>query len=184
MSAHNVLSLSLTSTYCNGWPQVRVFLNNTLIKDCVVNNELVVPITVDKLVKNYTLQIQRYGKTDQNFVFEDNKIVKDQVVELTSLAVDGVKIPSYVINNCSKFCFDNQTHLGSCYFSPNGQWEFEFQAPVVTWLLDQKILHESLYSDDYKFDWSYKLGPTSVDVLSSKYKEALDKINQIYDEKC
>lgn len=181
MTKQNILTLSFAATECNGWPQIRILLNNKIVEDCAVVNKLTVPVAVDNTTKNYTLQIQRYGKTDKNFVFVDNQIVKDQVVKLELMAVDGIKVPDYIINNHANFTFDNQTHPGSCYFSPNGVWELEFQAPFITWLLDQKILHESMYTDDYKFDWSYKLGPQSVDVLSGKFEEALEKINQIYD---
>lgn len=181
MTKQNILTLSFAATECNGWPQIRVLLNNKIVNDCVVDGNLTVSVAVDSTTKNYNLQIQRYGKTDKNFVCADNQIVKDQVVELVSITVDGIPIPNYIINNHATFTFNDQTHLGSCYFSPNGVWELKFQAPFITWLLDQKILHESMYTDDYKFDWSYKLGPQSVDVLSSKFEEALKKINQIYE---
>lgn len=181
MSKQNILSLSFAATECNGWPQIRVRLNNKIIEDCCVNNKLDISVAVETPTKDYTLCIERYGKTETNFVFENDKIVKDQIVELTSIKVDGITIPNFIISEHTEFRFDDQLHKGSCYFSPNGVWKFKFQAPVVTWLLDQKILHESKYNTDYQYDWSYKLGPNSVSTLSNQFEDALKRIDQIYD---
>lgn len=120
------------------------------------------------------LQIERYGKTVANQV--DGK---DQILEIVSLCVDNVPVPCYILDKHSKFEFNNQCHLGSRYFSPNGVWTFDFQVPFITWALDQKIQHESQYNQDYLYPWSYKLGPDSVKNLQRQ----LGQVEKLANEK-
>jgi hypothetical protein len=159
----------------NGYPNIKIFLNNHLLADQTFSNDLWnFEFEVSQALSNCCLRIERYGKTDCNYSQE-----KDQVVEIIAITVDGISIPEYILVKQSKFEFDGQIHIGSLYFGPNGIWTFDFATPIITHILDQKIHHESQYNQDYQYPWSYKLGPNSVNSILSNIEHAVDQVNKL-----
>lgn len=183
MIKENILTLHFAGTEYNGWPQIRVRLNDVVVTDCNVVDTLSVDVVIPADDKEYTLIVERYGKTDLNTQVDNGKIVSDQILEIKSLQVDNIDLPNFIIFNHTEFKFNDQVHKGSCYFGPNGEWAFKFKAPIISWILDQKIIHEAEYNKDYQYDWSYKLGPDSVESISVKFADAEKLINQMYDQK-
>lgn len=169
------IQLKLTSTYCQGWPRARIRHGNTC-HDIQVKEyaDIELEVVADELV------IERYGKQPHNVEFDRDTVLKDQILKIDSIQVNGVDVPEYVLQNHSQFRFDDQVHQGSRYFGPNGVWRFQFQLPLVTWLLDQKIQHEAKYNQDYQYDWSYQLGPESVKMIQAdivRVRQILDSID-------
>lgn len=172
----NILKFTLRSTNVNGWPMVRAKFNQDLFRDICIQQELTtfeisVPL---EILPNCKVTIERYGKTSDNQSQTD-----DQIVEIIAATIDGSLVPDFVFSKFSKFEFDSQSHNGSRYFGPNGTWIFEFNTPIITWLLDQKIMHESQYDQSYIYPWSYKLGPDSVNTLGSQLESVTLKVNNI-----
>lgn len=106
-------------------------------------------------------------------------IIRDQILEITELQVNGSRIPDYVLDQRSRFEFGDQCHIGSRYFGPNGNWTFEFETPLITWILDQKINHEAKYNHDYQFPWATQLGPNSVHQILKKIDDIRHRLDQI-----
>lgn len=102
----------------------------------------------------------------------------DQLVTLLGVTVDGTQIPEWLIRQTSSFHFAQQILEGCLEWQPPGTWSWNFQQPIITWILDQKIAHESKYNQDYKYPWSYKLGPDSVETIGSKLQTAIARIDQ------
>lgn len=177
----NKLTLSFCATECNGFPSIKIVLDDTTVLDYTfVSQDFQFTVTIDQLLKNQILKVIRYNKTDKNTkVDSSGKIVSDQLVEITDIQVDNIVIPNYLLNKQSRFEFDDQTHIGSRFFSPNGVWTFEFITPMITYILDQKIIHEAQYNQDYQYPWSYKLGPDSVTTISKNIKLAQDQISKL-----
>jgi hypothetical protein len=172
---NNMINITLKSTNVNGWPCVRIKTIDQNFYSIDINQELtnfLFSIPTDQ--QNFTVLLERYGKTDINISQQ-----LDQTVEITSVTVDDVEIPDFVLNQHSRFQFNDQTHIGSRYFSPNGLWTFEFKTPIITWILDQRIIHESQYNQDYVYPWSYKFGPESISTLSEQLDSVLDKVHKI-----
>lgn len=171
----NSIRCTLKSTNVNGWPCVRIKNNSTEFQTVVITGEVTeFDLDIAACSDSETLIIERYGKTVNN---QQNNA--DQIVEIVDLTVDGISIPDFILNKFSIFEFNDQTHVGSRYFSPNGIWKFEFQTPIITWILDQKILHESQYGQDYIYPWSYKFGPESVTKLDAQLISVYNKVQQI-----
>ena len=103
---------------------------------------------------------------------------KDELVTLIGVTVDGTQIPEWPIRQTSSFQFAQQILEGCLEWQPPGTWSWKFQQPIITWILDQKIAHESKYNQDYKYPWSYKLGPDSVETIGSKLQTAIARIDQ------
>lgn len=174
---YNKLKFSCRATNCNGYPTFRVRLNGV---DCVVDVvkseyfafELAVPVQT----QTHVLEIERYGKTSANSLNEH-----DQILEILDVAVDNVSVPKFLIHDHCKFVFDDQTHHGSCYFGPNGTWTWGFETPLITYVLDKKILHEAQYNQDYKFAWSYRLGPDSANTILNEIESTIKHVTKIYE---
>jgi hypothetical protein len=171
----NTIQINFKVSEHNGYPCIRILLNDQLLVDHqFVDTLWTYEFSLGNDVASHCLQIERYGKTDLNYSTE-----KDQTVEIVDITVDGIKVPTYILDKHSKFEFDTQVHMGSRYFGPNGVWTFNFVTPILTYILDEKILHEAQYNQDYKFAWSYKLGPDNVNnILSniSKVEHRLEKL--------
>lgn len=171
------LTFAFKATCCNGWPKIKIFRDHTVIKNHQFSNEKeTISIEIPNSRGNHLICVERFGKEDHNVVVSDGFIIEDQVVEIESIFINGVKLPDFVINNHTEFKFADQVHKGSTYFGPNGTWSLKYYGSMVTWLLDRKITHEVQYNQDYQFPWAYKLGPDSVSKTVDEIDSLLEKI--------
>lgn len=171
----NHIDLSFQATAFNGLPCVRILLDDQLLIDHKFQQEnWRYEIDLPQGPGSYRLVIERYGKTAEHWSAE-----QDQTVEITGITVDGIPVPHYVLDKHSRFEFDGQSHPGSRFFGPNGTWTFEFVSPMLTFILDQKILHEAQYNQDYEYPWSYRLGPDSVNNIVSSIDQALERVKNL-----
>ena len=171
----NKIKIHFRASDFNGYPNLRIWLDDQILVDYTCcDDHWTYEFELDQHIANRCLQVERYGKTDQNYSAD-----KDQILELVSIQVDGVVVPSYILDKHSQFTFDDQIHLGSRYFGPNGTWTWTFATPLITHVLDQKITHEAQYSQDYQYPWSYKLGPDSVNNLLSSIGLAMDRVQKL-----
>jgi hypothetical protein len=179
----NQLVFSCRAVSYNGYPKIQLFLDGAELPQYQIeSDQFELEVLLDAGRKKRTLEIHRYGKTLDNLLIDpDGCILQDQILEIVNIKIDGIDIPQFLIQENSCFKFDNQQHAGSCYFGPNGVWTFEFETPIIEFVLDQKILHESRYSQDYLYSWSYKLGPNSVSQLTQEIDSIIDKVNALYE---
>lgn len=169
---HHDLTFDFHCCFYNGWPTISLEIDGRKSFEhqfSQSNEKLCIKLPAGSGKRK--LSIVRTGKTDRNIQIDTSgKIVQDQTLEIKYIKINGTVIPDYIFRRHSRFEFENQVHPGSMWFGPNGVWTFEFQEPLITWLLEEKIYHESNYNKDYLHAWAYKLGPNSVN-------EILDKIN-------
>jgi hypothetical protein len=171
----NTVKINFRASNHNGFPSFKIKLDGQVLIDQTLDDsnwhyEFALP-TCDRSLE---LQIERYGKTSENYSPEH-----DQILEITSIEIDGILVPNYVLDKHSQFEFDGQIHIGSRYFGPNGLWTWTFSTPILTYILDEKITHEAQYNQDYEFPWAYKLGPNSVNTILSKIQQAMDRIQRL-----
>lgn len=163
---------------CNGWPCIQIKIDDRLLCDHEFSRDeeyLTINIPAGTGVRK--LSIIRYGKTKDNISVDDHgNVTQDQILEIKSIDIFGSKIPDYIFDRHSVFQFNDQTHPGSRYFSPNGVWTFQFADPLVTWILDEKILHEAQYNNDYIYPWAYKFGPGTAQAILDKIESTKKKI--------
>jgi hypothetical protein len=174
----NVLSILLKSTECNGWPKLKVRVNGCLVHDVHIDQEFTnIDVCLDTSPGEANLVIERYGKGNDNIQLDGDVIIKDQLVEITRIAIDGVQLPQWFLwNNIFLKIDDKETN--SLVAGPNGIWTLKLQTPVISFVLEDKILHEAKYSQDYLYPWSYKLGPNSATQLVNDLQLALDLVNK------
>lgn len=174
------LEILFKSQPCNGYPEINIFLNNKIIKSHKFTQEyepLQVEIIDDKI--DHEFIIERYNKTLNNTIVINNKIVGDQILEIINIKINGVNIPEFFLQKHTTFSFNDEVHQGSKFFSPNGVWSFKFKNNLITQILDEKIIHEAKFNDDYKYSWAYKLGPDSVNTIIDQ----IDKITKLLENK-
>lgn len=176
----NSLTLHFRCTDCNGLPQAKIFLNQQLIHDHkFLSVEESLSISVDESVGDHVLTIERHSKTEKNCVYTDGKIIQDQILEIVKITVDDTEIPAYALDSYCEFAWSDRIDPGSRYFGPNGTWTFRFSTPIITYILDTRINHESRYNQDYQFPWSYKHGPDSVQEILDTIKQVEKRVNEI-----
>jgi len=132
------------------------------INGCKISIALSIPVT------NEEHQLQIIKNIDER-----------TVVNLDDITVDGISLPPWFLQEHGFFTFSDVTHQGSREWHPSGSWHLIFRSPMLTWILDQKILHESRYNQDYLFPWSYKFGPDTVTELGKKINGTIQKVNEI-----
>jgi hypothetical protein len=100
--------------------------------------------------KSHDLVIQRSGKSKNQTVLENGKIIKDQLLVIKKIEIDDIDIGALVYigvytpyypepwatqqaeaGNELKDSFTNVTHMGF-----NGTWQLKFSSPFYMWLLE------------------------------------------------
>jgi hypothetical protein len=142
-----------------------------------LNESLQVLCPVDN--QTHILTVERYNKQRHNMILDGQTIVQDQTLQITDLLIDNIPLPGYILDKHSKFCWLDNEHKGSRYFGPNGTWTFDFGTPFISWVLDEKIKHESQYSNDFQYPWSNRLGPDSVDQLLTTITQVESKVHEV-----
>lgn len=178
----NTITFKFKSTECNGYPKIFIKVDSEIVYEhhfTSINIESI-SVNIPNSLGEHVVEIERFGKNESNFQLNDSgNIVKDQILEIVNIQIDGIDIPNFVIQKNSSFSWDNETHMGSTYFGPNGVWKFVYYNSLISFILNEKILHESQYNQDYKYPWSYKLGPDSVKEITDKIEMIINKVNRI-----
>ena len=175
------IDLLFKSHFCVSWPITRIVLDKQLVLSHVFSQEMEsLALHVDETPRLHVLQLIRLGKGQTNIVLDDeNRIIQDQALELLALKINGVSVPEYILDNNSVFEYKNNKQFNSRYFGPNGVWTLNFQSPMITWVLDQKIIRESNFNLNHSHPWSYQLGPNSVESLSTDIVTAQHALSRL-----
>lgn len=131
------IELIFSSEYCNGWPTIRVSLNDVDYHDGVIISQQRVIIRAAEL-ENNKLRITHYGKAfGENGVWDthidingdtiaDKAVIKDVIVNEVSIQKYLQSIP-YVTEDGNTI---HDTRMGF-----NGTWELLFASPVYDWII-------------------------------------------------
>ena len=141
------IKLRFRTTECNGWPKVQVLIDNDLYDDHLFSaSEETITIPVGLLDGLHNLTIEIYGKTPKNtIVDEQGNIVKAQLIELTDIYINDVKLPEY-FKYFGIYKFNGQEYPQATVWGCNGVWEWDFGTPLVTWALDKKVEQNEKYN--------------------------------------
>ena len=158
----NNLKITFSASECNGWPKLRVLIDNDLYEDHLfssTNESITVPIEL--LDGRHVLELEIYGKTSVNTkVDREGNIIQDQLIELVDMFIDDVKLPEY-FKYIGIYKFNNQTYPQALVWGCNGSWIWEFSTPIITWAIDKKTDNAEKYNP-----------PTisNIDALNDKLK--------------
>ena len=130
--------MKFDASECNGWPKIRILVDNDIVQEYEFDQKTAsIDISMDLMDGSHVLQIERYSKTDNNVLFVDGAILKDQSVELLDMFIDNVKLPDMFKYN-SKFCYNNLELPSTLLWGPNGVWSWKFKTPLLENLIDCK----------------------------------------------
>ena len=162
----NHIKFTFKITECNGWPLVRVLLDNDLYEDhqfLSEQGEIVIPVEV--LDGDHNISIERYGKHTRNtIVDQQGNILKDQLVELLDIYIDDIKLPEW-FSYLGTYTFNGNAYPQAKIWGGNGIWEWPFATPLITWVLDKKTENNEKYNP-----------PTKSELV--KWKELVEKYQE------
>ena len=150
----NILSLVFSASFCNGWPKIKVYLDEDLYQDHNFSKDSeTVDVPLDLLDGLHTLKIELYNKSNRNTKVVDDIIVQDQLVTLENIKVDGVTVPKNFLYE-GLYTFNNVAPHRGLTWGINGHWSWNFQTPIIDWIIKQKKLNEdaptnSIISQNY-----------------------------------
>jgi len=143
----NVITFAFKVTECNGWPKVEILIDDDLYEDrhFTTTNERV-NIPVDLIEGDHLLTIEIYGKEPKNTILDsEGNIIDDQLIELTDIYVDDIKLPDW-FKNIGVYKFKDLIYPQATIWGCNGVWDWKFSTPLLTWVLDKQIANRELYN--------------------------------------
>lgn len=165
-SNYNIIHLHFSASECNGWPKVRISIDDVLISTVEIKQpQLVVPIQLPIVNnKEHTLTIEMFDKNETNTVISDNQIIKDQLLELADIQVDNIVLPEYHKYN-GTFHYNNCSVPSMTKWGFNGEFCWKFKTPLLPWLVDAAENHR------------YQYGIASTLYVDAKKSILLDKLS-------
>ena len=134
----NKLAIAFTATEYNGWPSLRFCIDNDIQQEVeFTESTLLVTLDLDLLDGLHVLEIERYGKTDANVNFVNNKILADQTVTLVDFYIDDVQLPN-IFKYQGTFFYNNCKIPSGLLWGPNGKFIWHFETPILDWAIHQR----------------------------------------------
>lgn len=135
------IDITLSSTFWKSAPKAKVYVDNTLIFDGEVSSSTELKWAGDLEEGKHKLIVELYDKDKYQTVLENDKIVKDQILNIDKVSFDEIDI-GYMKHTLSQY-YPNQKSsnvpllVKNCVnLGWNGRWELEFTTPIYIWLLE------------------------------------------------
>lgn len=155
------LSVNLSgSPASNNYPQVKLSINNTVIWTGAVKEQTVLDFPSLFVAEHYfNLQLEYFGKTDNDTVVKDNKIVENQSVCINGISINDVEIVGHDLTAFSNTDYSLTESQQSAYNSngfrwksvktdtlwDNGIWKLSLDKPVIASLIRQKHVAKQVF---------------------------------------
>lgn len=131
------ISVILSSKFWQKAPKAKVYVDNELICDKEITEKTKVNWSGNIAEGEHVLTVELYDKDKYQTVIEDDKIVKDQLLNIDSVVFDDIDI-GYLKHSLSEYHPNNDTTvIKQCVnLGVNGKWELKFTTPIYIWLLE------------------------------------------------
>lgn len=145
------MKLQLTFKNIVDDPQCKILINETLLYEGATQNSYAFDLAVPQ--GSCRLTIVHCDKSPEHTIVENGIIVRDRSFELTKCVIDGYDLQELIW--LSRFVADSGEVYNSClFFGPNGQFQLDFENPVLRWLLRSR--HERDNNDsNWEQDFEY-----------------------------
>lgn len=125
-----VLTFKFSSTECNGWPKLRFCVDDDVLVEYDFDSDTAsVDIPLDLIDGNHVLEIERYGKTEDQ---------TNQLVTLEDIYIQDVRLPDW-FKSSGTFYFHDQAIQSGLIWHPNGKFILSFCTPIINWFVDQRL---------------------------------------------
>jgi hypothetical protein len=130
----NLMEFNFSATECNGWPKLKFYIDDDLYEDYkFCSDEAKIFLPIELLNGKHLLQIELYGKTQNNTVVDkNNTIIKDQLVILNSIKLDNVQLPEMFLYLGR---FTGNPNFPQLTWGVNGFWNWTFETPIIDWAI-------------------------------------------------
>lgn len=168
------LKLHLKAVDHNGWPSIRIMFDGDIYEEVTLNQpEQFIELPLNLPDGNHLLEIERYGKTDDNVLFVDGKVLKDQIVELVDIYVDNIKLgPLFKYNTNAVFKHKDGEIPNSYFWGFNGTFTWEFTMPIVDWLIKIKQTSEE---DNLNLYIPHKKDTATLNTILAKLESSINE---------
>jgi hypothetical protein len=137
------ISISLSGTFWKDPPRAKVYINDNLIFENIVAELTEVKWSGNLSEGKHKLTIELIDKDKYQTVIEDNKIAKDQLLNIEFVSFDEIDI-GFLKHSLSSYYPDQKQYVNeapllvkNCVnLGYNGRWELEFTTPIYIWLLE------------------------------------------------
>ena len=142
----DIIQLHFSATECNGWPKVRVLIDNVLISTTEINQiRLSLPVELPPLTPGeHVLSVEMFDKTTTNTLISNDQIVKDQLLELVDIQFDNIVLPEYHKYN-GTFYYNNHSIPSMTKWGFNGRFCWKFNTPLISWLASTAETYRRYY---------------------------------------
>jgi len=131
------LEINLSSTYWDKPPRTKVWLDNSVIFQGLVESPVCIKKTISLSEGDHELRIMLLDKDGRTqTVMEDGKIIKDQLLNIDSIIMDDIDLGHLIYANSTFVADSGQEHKNMINLGLNGAWKLPFQTPVYVWLLE------------------------------------------------
>lgn len=136
------ISITLSSNFWQDPPRAKVYINSDLIFDDKITQPTDVKWLGNLSEGKHKITVELLDKNKYQTIIENNKITKDQLLNIDSCSFDDINI-GFLKHTLSKYYPDQTQHKGApllvndCVnLGWNGKWELEFSIPIYIWLLE------------------------------------------------
>jgi|TARA_Y100000310_G_C20352872_1_gene655233 hypothetical protein len=185
------LNLKLEATDCNGWPNLIIEFNNKKILEKIIEKESTLEVELDNVLKSNNQLI--IGMNNKSFgrkgiwdtKTEDNKIIKDKTLIITSCKLNDVETKDLLIKN--KFRVRLVDKQPSYYptiipsqgiMNYNGYFFINFSLPLYNNLTNQKFKRQIDHDKSYFSNYTKVFHYDEEQKIISELESILNNINE------
>ena len=185
------LNLKLDATDCNGWPNLIIEFNNKKILEKIIEKESTLEVELDNVLKSNNQLI--IGMNNKSFgrkgiwdtKTEDNKIIKDKTLIITSCKLNDVETKDLLIKN--KFRVRLVDKQPSYYptiipsqgiMNYNGYFFINFSLPLYNNLTNQKFKRQIDHDKSYFSNYTKVFHYDEEQKIISELESILNNINE------
>lgn len=131
------LSLDLVGTFCNSWPHLKIYINDSLLFDnCIIDCQTVDLSIPDSPTYNVAMQgiKKQFGENNVwDTRVENDIIVADKTLEIVDLRINNISMSiNWVCGLAENF---------NGVFYKNQTLTFTVVTPVLDWIIEQKYIN-------------------------------------------
>ena len=131
------LEINLSSTYWDKPPRAKVWLDNSVIFQGLVDSPIKIKTSLTLREGEHCIKIGLFDKDGKTqTIMADDRIVKDQLLNIDSIIMDDIDL-GYLLHANSTFVDQSgQEYQQMVNLGLNGIWTMPFQTPIYVWLLE------------------------------------------------
>jgi hypothetical protein len=178
------LALQMRGSACNGWPHVRVIVNDHDCYDGIVQTHHV--LELEFLARDHnTIKIQLDNKNNGPITWDtqldcNGEIVQDKHCVIQSVMLDGMRCPWLIDESIYQFDTGESARLHG-WLSQNGHYLWTVPADLRTWMLENRARRSAVSSRTsslhYHQNYFNSMDAQALAPLLDRCRQALEELD-------